>query len=116
MRMNAATLKERLDGADTISIWSLPGMAVLNAGRRDPVPMPPDLFGPAWPLLTAIAEGTASPPDYAAIGYIAAAASLIGGKRRVRPYQSSAWSEPCILWCGAVGDPSTRKSPSLEAA
>jgi hypothetical protein len=77
--------------------------------------MPAELFGSAWPLLSAIAEGTASPVDYAAIGYVAAAASLIGGKRRVRPYESSAWSEPCILWCGAVGDPSTRKSPSLDA-
>jgi putative DNA primase/helicase len=108
-------MKERLDGAETLSIWSLPDMTVVNGGRREPVQMPPELFGQAWPLLTAIAEGTASPPDYAAIGFVAAAASLIGGKRRVRPYPSSAWSEPCILWCGAVGDPSTRKSPSLEA-
>jgi putative DNA primase/helicase len=113
--MTAATMKERLAAAETVSIWPLPDMTVLNAGRRDPVPMPADLFGPAWPLLSAIAEGTASPVDYAAIGFVAAAASLIGGKRRVRPYESSAWSEPCILWCGAVGDPSTRKSPSLDA-
>ena len=113
--MTAVTMKERLAAAETVSIWSPPDMTVLNAGRRDPVAMPADLFGPAWPLLAAVAEGTASPVDYAAFGFIAAAASLIGGKRRVRPYASSAWSEPCILWCGAVGDPSTRKSPSLDA-
>ncbi len=114
-RMTAATMKERFDQAEEFKVWSLPDMTILSGGRRNPVPMPPDLFGPAWPLVSAIAEGTASPPDYAGIGLVAVAASLIGGKRRVRPYKSSAWSEPCILWCGAVGDPSTRKSPSLDA-
>ena len=87
---------------------------MLNGGRRPPVPMPAAMFGPAKELILMIAEGTASPFDYPAIGFLAACASLIGGKRRIRPYETSAWSEPCILWCGAVGDPSTRKSPALE--
>jgi hypothetical protein len=112
--MTAATTKERFDQAEEYTVWSLPDMSILNGGRRSPVPMPSDLFGPAWPLVSAIAEGTASPVDYAGIGFLAVVASLIGGKRRVRPYASSAWSEPCILWCAAVGDPSTRKSPSLD--
>lgn len=112
--MTAATLKQRLDGAETISIFSIPDMTVLNAGRRPPVVMPGDMFGPAWPLLTAIAEGTSTSVDYPGIGFIAAVASLIGGKRRVRPYESSNWMEPCILWCGAVGDASSRKSPALD--
>jgi putative DNA primase/helicase len=76
--------------------------------------MPGELFGDAWPLLQLIAAGTASPVDYPAIAFLASCASLIGGKRRVRPYATSVWSEPCILWCGAVGDPSSRKSPPLE--
>lgn len=113
--MTAATIVTAFTNAESHNPFASPDMTVLNAGRRNPVPLPPDLFGPAWPLLSAIAEGTASPVDYAAIGFLAAAASLIGGKRRIRPYESSAWSEPCILWCGAVGDPSTRKSPSLDA-
>jgi hypothetical protein len=112
--MTAATMRQAFEAAETISIWSVPDMTVLNAGRRAPVPMPSDLFGPAWGLLSAIAEGTATPVDYPAIGYLAACASLIGGKRRVRPYQSSNWTEPCILWCGVVGDPSSRKSPALD--
>lgn len=95
--------------------WMPPDMAVLNAGRRDPVAMPANLFGPAWSLLTEIANGTASPIDYAAISYLAAVASLIGGKRSVRPYETSNWKEPCILWCAAIGDPSARKSPALDA-
>ncbi|MBE5074250.1 DUF3987 domain-containing protein [Erythrobacteraceae bacterium E2-1 Yellow Sea] len=114
MMATQPSIQERLGAAESISIWRQPDMTVLNSGRRDPVPLPADLFGPTWPLLVAIAEGTASPVDYAAIGFIAAAASLIGGKRRVRPYETATWAEPCILWCGAVGDPSTRKSPSLD--
>jgi hypothetical protein len=113
--MTAATrMREAFEGAEVINIWPLPDMTVLNAGRRVPVAMPADLFGPAWPLLRDIAEGTATPVDYPAIGFIASCASLIGGKRRVRPYSSSSWSEPCIIWAGVVGDPSSRKSPALD--
>ncbi|HKX78233.1 MAG TPA: YfjI family protein [Novosphingobium sp.] len=113
--MNAATMKERLEGAEVINIWTTPDMTVLNAGRRSPVPMPGELFGPAWGLLNDIAEGVCTSVDYPAMSYLAVCASLIGGKRRVRPYQTSAWAEPCILWCGVVGDPSSRKSPALDA-
>lgn len=113
--MTAATMRQAFENAEVINIWTAPDMAVLNAGRRQPVTMPSGLFGSAWPLLQAIAEGTATPVDYPAIGYLAACASLIGGKRRARPYQSSNWTEPCILWCGVVGDPSSRKSPALDA-
>lgn len=112
--MTAATMRQAFDSAEVIKIWSAPDMSVLSGGRRVPVAMPAELFGPAWPLLQLIAEGTATPVDYPAIGYITACASLIGGKRRVRPYQSSNWAEPCIIWAGVVGDPSSRKSPALD--
>lgn len=108
-------MKARLDEAEVIKIWSTPDWSILNAGRRDPVAMPSELLGPAWPLLQSIAKGTATPVDYPALGYLVACASLIGGKRRVRPYTTSHWSEPCILWAGVVGDPSSRKSPALDA-
>lgn len=95
--------------------WPEPDMTVLNAGRRPPVPMPGELFGPVWQLLQAIAEGTATPVDYSAMAFLASCASLIGNKRRIKPYPTSHWSEPAILWCGVVGDPSSRKSPALDA-
>lgn len=113
--MTAATMREAFDRAEERTIWTVPDLTVLNAGRRSPVPMPADLFGPAWGLLSDIAEGTCTPVDYPAIGFLSACASLVGGKRKVRPYSTAAWSEPCILWVGAVGDPSTRKSPALDA-
>jgi putative DNA primase/helicase len=113
--MTAAKFKEAYDAGQTVSIWSVPDMSIINAGRRPPVAMSGGLFGPVWPLLRGIAEGTSTPVDYPAIGFLAASASLIGGKRRVRPYPTANWSEPCILWVGVVGDPSTRKSPALDA-
>ena len=113
--MTAASMRAAYEGAEVIKIWQAPDMSVLSGGRRVPVPMPAELFGPAWPLLQLIAEGTATPVDYPAIGYIAACASLIGGKRKVKPYQSSNWAEPCIIWAGVVGDPSSRKSPALDS-
>lgn len=112
--MTAATMREAFDSAEVVNIWGNPDMSVLNTGRRAPVSMPSALFGPSWPLLQGIGEGTSSPVDYPAMGLLAACASLIGGKRSVRPYATSAWAEPAILWCGAVGDPSTRKSPALD--
>lgn len=107
--MSAASANARIESAPDYTIWAVPDMSVINAGRRLPVAMPADLFGPAWPLLQLVAEGTATAVDYAAIGFLGACASLIGGKRRVRPYETSHWREPCILWVGAVGDPSSRK-------
>ncbi|MFZ5696160.1 MAG: DUF3987 domain-containing protein [Pseudomonadota bacterium] len=93
----------------------MPDMDVLRGGRREAVPMPSDMFGDTWGLMKDLAEGAGAPVDYTAIGFIAAVASLIGGKRKVRPYVTSSWSEPCIIWAGAVGDPSANKSPALDA-
>jgi putative DNA primase/helicase len=108
-------MKERLDSAEPTSPFGIPDMDVLRGGRRQAVPMPADLFGDAWQLVSDVAEGTGAPVDYAAVGFISACASLIGGKRRVRPYAETPWSEPCIIWAGAVGDPSSKKSPVLDA-
>ncbi|GAA5049725.1 hypothetical protein GCM10023208_08140 [Erythrobacter westpacificensis] len=112
--MTAQSIQSRFDEGERINIWSVPDMSVLNAGRRSPVPMPTGLFGEAFSLLADIAEGTSTPPDYPALAFLSSCASLIGGKRRVRPYATSPWSEPCILWVGVVGDPSSRKSPALD--
>lgn len=106
-------IRKVIDNAATPSI--APDMEVLRAGRRAAVPMPPHMFGETWELVSDVAEGAGAPVDYAAIGFLSACASLIGGKRRVRPYRESPWSEPCILWAGAVGDPSAKKSPALDA-
>lgn len=112
--MNA--LAARLADAQTINPWQRPDMAVLSAGRGTPAPMPTDMFGEAWPLIQALGEGAGAPVDYVASSVLSVAASLIGGKRRVRPFSTSDWEEPCILWIANVGDPSSNKSPGQDAA
>ena len=83
--------------------WPEPDLSVLNGGRAEPARMPSALFGPAWGFLEVVAENVSTAPDYPAIALLASTASLIGGKRKVRPYPESNWCEPCILWCGVVG-------------
>jgi hypothetical protein len=114
--MMATAFSRRLDEAESVNIWSLPDMSVLSAGRRSPPELPADMFGSLWPLIGDLAEGAGAPVDYVALGFLSVAASLIGGRRRVRPYSTSNWAEPCILWAAAVGDPSSNKSPALDAA
>ena len=113
--MTAASILTRLNEAEVVNIWIAPDLSVLNGGRRSTVAMPSGLFGSAWPLLADIAAGTSTPVDYPAAGFLAACASVIGGKRRVRPYASANWTEPAIIWVAVVGDPSSRKSPALDA-
>ncbi|MBY6219018.1 DUF3987 domain-containing protein [Qipengyuania aquimaris] len=113
--MTAAAMKSAFENAETYTSWPAPDMSVLNEGRRDPVPMPADLFGPAWGLIEDLAEGAGTAPDYPAMAMLATVASLIGGKRKLRPYTTADWAVPCILWCAVVGDPSSRKSPALAA-
>ncbi|MCA1653677.1 MAG: DUF3987 domain-containing protein [Sphingomicrobium sp.] len=109
-------LAQAYDSAEPIHIWPAPDMSVLAAGRRSPASMPVELFGPAWGLLADMAQGAGSPVDYVAVGYLSVVASLIGGKRKVKPYADADWTEPCILWTGLVGDPSSNKSPALDRA
>ena len=78
-RMTAATMRQAFDDAEIISIWPVPDMTLTNNGRRPPVPMPCEVFGPAWSIILDVAAVTSTAPDYAAMGYLAAAASLIGG-------------------------------------
>ena len=111
--MTAATMKDAFDRAAVVNLWPTLDRTLINNGRRPAVEMPRHLFGPAWSVIEQVADATATKPDYAAIAYLTAAASLIGGKRRASPYGAD-WTEPCILWCAALGDPSSRKSAPLD--
>lgn len=113
--MTAATMREAFASAEPIDIWPAPDMTLVDNGRRPAARMPSAMFGPAWSIIEQVAECTSTAPDYAAMGYLASAASLIGGKRRVSPYGSD-WSEPCILWCAALGEPREVSKRSVAAA
>lgn len=114
--MSGTAFARRLDASEPVNIWAVPDMAILSAGRTKPPALAPELFGSIWPLLQDLGEGAGAPADYVAISALGVAASLIGGKRRVRPFSTGEWSEPCILWVATVGDPSSNKSPAIDAA
>src|SRR4051812_293099 len=80
---------------DAAHVWPLPDMSVLAAGRSTPPEMPREMFGEVWPLIEDLAEGAGAPVDYVAVSLLGVASSLIGGRRWVRPYSSSNWTEPC---------------------
>ncbi|WP_010162584.1 DUF3987 domain-containing protein [Sphingomonas sp. PAMC 26617] len=113
--MNAIALA-LADRAEPVTSWPAPDMSILAGGRTTPPTMPRAIFGNLWPLINDLAEGAGSPVDYVAVGVLGVAASLIGAKRSVKPFVSSTWEEPCILWVAPVGDPSSNKSPAIDAA
>ncbi|UZK64640.1 DUF3987 domain-containing protein [Sphingomonas sp. M1-B02] len=91
-------------------------MSVLVGGRTAPVSMSRAVFGDLWPLVADLAEGTGAPVDYVGCSLLAVAASLIGSKRRVQPFESAPlWRDPPVLWIALVGDPSSNKSPAIDA-
>ncbi|MBB4286820.1 DUF3987 domain-containing protein [Roseospira goensis] len=87
--------------------------ALWRGGRADPPTLPMDLFGAVWAAwIATAAEGASAPPDYVVAGLLPTVATLIGTTRRVSPWAD--WAEPSVLWCGAVGDPSSAKSPAAD--
>ena len=113
--MNATAIRAHFDGASPAGQWAMPDMSILTGGRTTPPVMPKGVFGSLWPLVSDLASGAGAPVDYVATSVLGVAASLIGAKRRVQPYATSSWSEPCILWMAVVGDPSSNKSPAIDA-
>lgn len=113
--MNAPNLRAAYDDAQPYAM--IPNSSVLAAGRREPPLFPSGIFSEnVWALALDLADGTAAPVDYVACAMLAAAATAIGGSRRVQAYRGHKWTEPSILWIGCVGDPSSGKSPAIEVA
>ena len=93
----------------------MPDLTILQTARHDPPPLPvPAIFGDAWgQWIEAAAEGKGAPCDYVAGALLAVAGSLIGNSRWAHPYGD--WREPPVIWSMLVGNPSSRKSPGLDA-
>lgn len=56
------------------------------------------------------AETTNAPVDYVAFSLLAGAAGVIGLSRSISPW--AGWEESCCLWVGAIGEPSSGKTPA----
>lgn len=68
----------------------------------------------AW--IADIAERTQCPPDFAAVGAMITAGSLIGRKIAIRPKLRDDWEELANLWGVIIGPPSVMKSTALHEA
>ena len=56
------------------------------------------------------AESTNAPVDYVAFSLLAGAAGVVGLSRCISPW--AGWEESCCLWVGAIGEPSSGKTPA----
>lgn len=55
-------------------------------------------------------ETTNAPVDYVAFSLLAGAAGVVGLSRSISPW--AGWEESCCLWVGAIGEPSSGKTPA----
>lgn len=64
-----------------------------------------------------IADRLQCPLDYLAVATLSAAGAVIGNKVGIFPYANDeSWHVYPALWGGIVGDPGSKKTPSLQAA
>lgn len=77
-----------------------------------PEMLPPCLYD----FTTDNANRLSVPKVYIAIPLVVAMGSVIGAKIGIMPKVNDDWQEVANLWGGIIGDPSTKKSPSLNTA
>ena len=98
--------------------WQNPDMSILEPDQIPSPRLPEDvfksIFGPwaKWIINASHAKG--APGPYVVSGLLASIASCIGNKFIIQVH--SGWKEPIALWIVNVGEPSSNKSPGLDAA
>ena len=95
--------------------WPMPDLDLASA---DPTPPPAlavrNLFPAPWAeWIEAAAECKGAPVDYVATALLSVAGGLIGNARWAQPWNG--WQEPPALNAALIGDPSSGKSPGLDA-
>lgn len=92
--------------------WGEPDLSLLDTRRVEAPAMPIHIFGPWAEWLTEQADTASAPVDYAAMSLLALTGGCIGNTRWGSPWPG--WREPPVLFVGAVGLPSSGKSPSID--
>lgn len=68
------------------------------------------------PFVVDVAERMPAPLDFVAAPLIVALGGVIGAQVAIRPKSKDSWMVVPNLWGGVVGEPSSKKSPSIDAA
>ena len=94
--------------------WPDPEELVINL---EPVaPYDPELLPDVLREFVAdISYRMQAPPDFVAVSYVATIGAVVGASCGVHPKQEDDWFELPNLWGGAVGGPSTMKTPAISA-
>ncbi|GAB3539392.1 DUF3987 domain-containing protein [Spirosoma fluminis] len=78
------------------------------------LPVTPDMLPDSLrPWLMDIAHRMKCPPDFVAATCVVMLSALIGTRLAIKPKQRDDWTIIGNLWGGAIGDPSTMKTPSV---
>ena len=112
-------LKEHLGLVD-----STPAITIRNQPQKlppalRPVPAldPSDLPVAIRDAAIDLADRLQCPIDYLVVAMLSAAGAVLGNKVGIFPYANDeSWEVYPALWGGFVGDPGSKKSPSLQAA
>ena len=106
-----------------LSLEKAEGTPVLQPHRLPPAlrPVPaldsshlPDALRDA---VVDLADRLQCPPDYLAVAMLSAAGAVVGNKVGIFPYANDeSWEVYPALWGGIVGDPGSKKTPSLQGA
>ena len=87
--------------------------ALLPVPPLDPSNLPDSLQD----AVVDLADRLQCPTDYLAVAMLSAAGAVVGNKVGIFPYANDeSWEVYPSLWGGVVGDPSTKKSASLQHA
>ena len=97
--------------------WPDPDLTLLKPERLPAPKMAREdfdlVYGPWADWIRSAADVKGAPLDYVAGALLATASAVLGNARWPSPWEG--WKEPPILWVMCVGDPSSGKSPALDA-
>lgn len=102
---------------DAASKWPAPDLTLLSpSSPAAPIMSDGDVdmvFGEWAGWLKTASAAKNAPLDFVAMALLTTAGAAIGNSRWVSPW--AGWSEPPVLWAMCVGNPSSGKSPALDA-
>src|SRR5680860_651762 len=113
MNMTSAQIRPFNPSVD----WPEPDTSIIKPERPPAPEMPASefdtVFGPWADWLRSAAEVKGAPVDFVALALLSTASAIVGNTRWAVPWDG--WKEPPIIWGMLIGDPSSGKSPALDA-